>query len=111
MMTRMLTLALSLAAVATPAMAAESENATVEVRIDDLDLTRTADRERLDTRIKTAARSVCRSGLRGTAERARQSACASNAIEKKAGLQVARAIAQARNGTQLALLMIDNTTR
>lgn len=110
MMTRMLTLALSLAAVATPAMAAESENATVEVRIDDLDLTRTADRERLDTRIKTAARSVCRSGLRGTAERARQSACASNAIEK-AGLQVARAIAQARNGTQLALLMIDNTTR
>lgn len=108
MMTRMLTLALSLAAVATPALAAESENATVEVRIDDLDLTRTADRERLDTRIKTAARSVCRSGLRGTAERARRSACASNAIEK-AELQVERAVAQAQNGTKLALLMVDTT--
>ncbi|KGB53730.1 UrcA family protein [Sphingopyxis sp. LC363] len=108
MMTRTLTLALSLTAVATPAMAAESENATAEVRIDDLDLTRTADRERLDTRIKTAARSVCRSGLRGTAEQARQSACASNAIEK-AELQVERAVAQAQNGTKLALLMVDTT--
>ena len=106
MMTRTLTLALSLAATATPAVAAESENATVEVRIDDLDLTRTADRERLDTRIKTAARSVCRSGRRGAAEWAHQSACTSSAIEK-AGLQAERAVAQAQNGTQLALLMID----
>ena len=104
-MTRTLTLALSLAAIAMPAAAAESENATAEVRIDDLDLTRTPERERLDTRIKIAARSVCHSGLRGATERARQSACASSAIEK-AGLQVERAIAQAQNGTQLALLMI-----
>lgn len=106
MMTRTLILVLSLAAIANPAAAAESENATVEVRIDDLDLTRTADRERLDTRIKIAARSVCRSGLGGTAERARQSACSSNAIEK-AGLQAERAVAQAHSGTHLALLMID----
>ncbi|WP_168707839.1 UrcA family protein [Sphingopyxis sp. PAMC25046] len=108
MMTRTLTLALSLAVIGTPALAGERENAAVEVRIDDLDLTRTADRERLDTRIKTAARSVCRSGLRGTAERARQSACASNAIGK-AELQVERAVAQAQNEIKLALLMIDTT--
>ena len=59
MMTRTLILALSLTAAAAPVMAAETGNPAVEVRIDDLNLTRTADRERLDTRLKSAARSLC----------------------------------------------------
>lgn len=104
MMTRTLILALSLTTA--PAMAVANENRAVEVRIDDLNLTRTADRERLDTRLKSAARSVCRTGLRGAAETARQSACVSNALSS-VELQAKQAIARAQSGTQLALLMVD----
>ncbi|AJA09055.1 Putative secreted protein [Sphingopyxis fribergensis] len=106
MMTRTLILALSLTAAAAPAMAAGNGNRTVEVRIDDLNLTHTADRERLDSRLKNAARSVCRTGLRGAAENARRSACLSNVLAKVAP-KARQAIARAQNGTQLALLMVD----
>ncbi|KGB53991.1 hypothetical protein FG91_02237 [Sphingopyxis sp. LC81] len=105
MMTRTLILALSLTAAAAPALAAETGNRAVEVRIDDLNLTRTADRERLDTRLKSAARSLCYTGLRGAAENARQSACLSDVLAR-AEPQTKQAIARAQNGTQLALLMI-----
>lgn len=106
MMTRTLILTLSLTAAAAPAMAAETGNRSVEVRIDDLNLTHAADRERLDTRLKSAARSVCRTGRRGAAENARQSACLSNALANVEP-QTMQAIARAQNGTQLALLMVD----
>lgn len=106
MMTRTLILALSLTVAAVPAMAAETGNPAVEVRIDDLNLTHTADRERLDTRLKSAARSVCRTGLRGAAENARQSACLADILANVAP-QTRQAIARAQNGTQLALLMLD----
>lgn len=105
MMTRTLILALSLAASAIPATAAENENATVEVRIDDLDLSRAADRERLDTRVKSAARSVCRTNLRRAGEGSRQAACVTAALAQ-AEPQAARAIAAAQDGSRLALLMI-----
>ena len=107
MMTRTLILALSLTAAAAPVMAAETGNSAVEVRIDDLDLTRPADRERLDIRLKSAARSVCRTGLRGAAENARQSACLSDALANVEP-QTRQAIARAQNGTQLVLLMISS---
>jgi len=105
MMTRTLILALSLTAAAAPVMAAETETPAVEVRIDDLDLTRPADRERLAIRLKSAARSICDTGLRGAAENARQSACLSDALANVEP-QSRQAIARAQNGTQLALLMI-----
>ena len=101
-----LTLPLSPPAAATPARAAETGNPAVEVRIDDLNLTRATDRQRLDTRLKSAARSVCRTGLRGAAENARQSACLADVLAN-VGPQTRRAIARAQNGTQLALLMLD----
>ena len=106
MMTRTLILALSLTAAAAPAIAAETGNPTVEVRIDDLNLTQATDRERLDTRLKSAARSVCYTGLRGAAESARQSACLSNTLAKIEP-QTKQAIARAQGGTQLALLMVN----
>lgn len=105
MMTRTLTLALSLTVATVPA-AAQTEGATAAVSTAGLDLTRTADRERLDTRVKSAARRLCRSGLRGTAENARQSACVAAALANAAP-QAERAIAQAQGGTQLALLMVE----
>lgn len=104
MMTRTLILALSLTAVAMPA-AAQAEDKAIAVRIDDLNLTRTTDRNQLDTRLKSAARSVCNTGLRGTAENSRRAACVSAALAQ-AEPQAKRAIVQTQNGTQLALLMV-----
>lgn len=104
MMTRSLTLALSLAISAMPA-AAQTGSKAAEVHVDDLDLTQATDRERLDFRLKTAARSVCYTGLLGAAERARLSGCISGTLAR-AKPHAARAIAQAQGGTQLALLMV-----
>jgi UrcA family protein len=107
MMTRTLILALSFAAAVVPA-AAQAEGRTATVRIDDLDLTRATDRERLDTRLKSAARSVCRTNLRRAGESSRQAACLTGALAQ-AEPQVAQAIAEAQDGTRLALLMIGTT--
>ena len=104
MMTRTLILALSLTAIAMPA-AAHAEDKAATVRIDDLNLSRATDRDRLDTRLKSAARAVCNTGLHGAAENSHRAACVSAALAQTEP-QAKRAIAQAQNGTQLALLMI-----
>lgn len=106
MMTRSLILAFSLTVAATPAIASETENKTVAVHVDDLNLTRAADRERLDIRVRSAARSVCRSGTRGLAEMTRQAECVAAAIARAEPL-AERAIARAQDGTRLALLMVN----
>ena len=105
MMTRTLILALSFAAAVVVPAAAQAEDRTATVRIDDLDLTRATDRERLDTRLKSAARSVCRTNLRRAGEGSRQAACLTAALAQ-AEPQAARAIAAAQDGSRLALLMI-----
>ena len=104
MMTRTLILALSLTVATVPA-AAHAEDKAATVRIDDLNLSRATDRDRLDVRLKSAARSVCTTGLRGTAANGRQTACIAAALAK-AEPQAAHAIAEAQHDTQLALLMI-----
>ena len=104
MTTRTLILALSLTAAAVPATA-QAEDKAAAVRIDDLNLSRAADRIQLNTRLKSAARSVCYTGLRGTAENSRRAACVSAALAQAEPL-AERAIAQSQGGTQLALLMI-----
>ncbi|MDO9369343.1 MAG: UrcA family protein [Sphingopyxis sp.] len=105
-MTRTLILALSLAAAASPVAAAETETTTATVRIDDLNLTRAGDRDRLDLRVKSAARLACRSDNRGAAESVHRSTCMTAALAD-ADRQTRRAIAQARGDTQLALLMVE----
>ena len=104
MITRTLILALSLTTAAVPAAAAETESTTATVRVDDLDLTKAGDRDRLDRRINNAARRACRPDRRGAAESARQTACIATALAD-AERQAGRAIARAQGGTQLALLM------
>ena len=104
MMTRTLILALSLTAVAMP-VAAHAEDKSAAVRIDDLNLSRATDRDRLDTRLKSAARAICNTGARGAAENSRRAACVSAALAQ-AEPRTARAIARTQGGTQLALLMI-----
>ena len=104
MMTRTLILALALTAAAAP-IAAQAQDKVAVVRLDGLDLTRATDRDQLNTRLKTAARSVCGTGLRGTKENNRRKACVSVAFAQ-AKLHAQRAIAQAQGAAQLALLMI-----
>ncbi|SEH11399.1 UrcA family protein [Sphingopyxis sp. YR583] len=103
-MTRTLSLALSLTAIAMPAAAQAEETATA-VRIDNLDLTRAGDRGKLDARLKSAARKICDNGVRGAAENSRRAACVSAALTQVEP-QAQRAIAQAQGGTRLALLMV-----
>src|SRR3546814_13124564 len=74
MMTRTLILALSFAAAGIPA-AAQAEDRTATVRIDDPDLTRPTDRERLATSLKSAARSVCAAHIPRSGERHSQEVC------------------------------------
>ena len=105
MKTRALILALSLTAAVAPAGAAETEKASIEVRIDDLYLANATDRERLEVRLESAARRLCHSGRRGLAESAHRSACVSEVLAGT-GPQAERAIARAQNGSRLALLII-----
>ena len=103
MMTRTLILALSLTVAGAPALAAEQPAA--EVRIADLDLSTAQGQQRLETRVKSAARSLCNNGARGVAEMTRQSQCIADVLAS-AKPQADRAIARAEGGTQLALLMV-----
>lgn len=106
MMTRTMILALSLTIGSAPALAAPAaDHATATIRIDDLRLTSAADQQRLDTRIKSAARSLCGTDRRGTTEMARKSQCIADALAS-AKPQAERLVAQAQSGTQLALLMV-----
>ncbi|WP_083734287.1 UrcA family protein [Sphingopyxis sp. KK2] len=102
MMTRTLILALSLTA-AVPAFAAEAP--TAEVRIADLDLSTAQGQQRLEIRVKSAARDLCVTGERGVAAMTRQSQCIAD-VMASAKPQADRAIARAEGGTQLALLMV-----
>ncbi|HWW57664.1 MAG TPA: UrcA family protein [Sphingopyxis sp.] len=105
MMIRTAILAMSLA-FGGPALAAPvSDDATIVVRIDDLNLASASGRETLDARVMTAARRLCRSDLRGTNELALQSQCIAGALAG-AKVQSERAIAEAGRGVQLAALPI-----
>ena len=104
MMTRTAILALSLAFVGTPAVAAADEGSAI-VRTSDLDLATAAGQHKLDQRVKSAAQRLCRSEGRGLAERALELECVEQVI---AGNQpkAERAIAAARGESRLALLMV-----
>lgn len=109
MMTRTIARALSLTIAAAPAIAAPpAETGNHEIRIDDLDLTSARDQQRLEIRIKSAARRICDNGVGGVAGRAQQSECMADTLAA-ARPQTDRAIARAQgsqNGARLALLML-----
>ena len=108
MMIRSAALALSLAFGGSALAAPVSDEATIVVRIDDLNLASASGREILDARVMTAARRLCRSDLRGTNELALQSQCIASALAS-AKAQSERAIAEADRGVQLAALPVKAT--
>lgn len=101
MITRTAIIALSLALGAPVIAAPASDSATEYVRIDDLNLALASDRQRLDARIESAARRLCRSDLRGTAELALRTECIA-AATNSAKAQAERAVAEADRGIRLA---------
>ena len=103
MMTRTLILALSLTVAGAPALAAEQS--TAEIRIADLDLATAQGQQRLETRVKIAARDLCSTGDRSLAARTLATQCITD-VMASAKPQADRAIARAEGGTQLALLMV-----
>jgi UrcA family protein len=86
--------ALALIVIANPAIAKAGEVTTIDVSVADLDLTRSADRTRLSTRVKNAARSICHSGLSGVSRLRFEAACIKAAMAS-AQPQVDQAIARA----------------
>lgn len=85
---------------ATPA-AATGATESVVVAIDDLDLARSQDQQRLDRRIDAAARSLCASGARGIAALQAERRCVALA-RASAAPQAEQAIALATSGRRLA---------
>lgn len=107
MITRTAILALSIAFAGTPALAAPAtDQQTRLVRVDDLDLAGVEGRDRLDSRLRSAARRICATVGRGVTERKMEADCMATTLAS-AKPQIERAIAQAGGGARLALLMIE----
>ncbi len=85
---------------AMPALA-QSETASANVYLHDIDLTSTDGQARLDRRINAAARAVCASGLRGLAARRAEDPCIAAALLDVAP-RAERAVALARIGRRMA---------
>ncbi|MDE1466690.1 UrcA family protein [Aurantiacibacter sp. D1-12] len=90
--------------IAAPAAAHESaeETITISVQTSDLDLSNTADQDRLNNRIDTAISRACRSGGRDLASRRAEAACRDSLSAEFAG-PVALAIGEAGSETYAAL--------
>ncbi|RJY08509.1 UrcA family protein [Aurantiacibacter aquimixticola] len=91
---------------AAPAAAQDAaEDVTIAVQTDDLDLTDTADQDRLDARVETAIRQACRSGGRDLTSRRVEAACR-NALADSIAPRVELAIIDA-NAPRLAALDLE----
>ena len=93
-----------------PALASTNSDdvRVAEVRIGDLDLSQSADQQRLTDRIARAARSVCSTGLRSLAARAAEGECVALAVNAAAP-DAQSAIARASSGTRMASIRITTT--
>ncbi len=108
MTTRAAILALTLALGGSPAFAASADADTgrIAVRTADLDLASARGRTQLDARLKSAARQLCRTGLRSVVDRAIEAQCIAETVAG-AQPQAANAVAQAARGeAQMALMMV-----
>lgn len=102
MKTRTVMIAAALAALATPAVAADR---SIIVTSSDLDLTQSADRAKLDSRIETATRMICETGARDAAALKAERECQADAIAN-ATAQKNLAVAKARD-VRLAAITVD----
>jgi UrcA family protein len=98
---RLMLASLALTCTTAPALAAQQDRVSVEVGVEDLDLSTARDQNRLDTRINSAAQKVCRSGVGGTAARMIETSCVKAALAN-AKPQVEVAIASSRGQVRIA---------
>lgn len=92
--------AAAFAAIATPAMAGDIPTATVNIA--DLDLTQRDDQRRLESRVETVARQICRTASFDAVSRKLERECRA-AVTADAAPKIAFAIAAARE-TRLATI-------
>lgn len=97
----LIALATAATLLAVPAAAQDATgNVTITVETNDLDLSSSADQQRLDSRVQTAIRRACRSGGRDLASRQVEAACRAS-LSDAASPSVELVIAQA-NETRFA---------
>lgn len=78
MIVRSLIASLALVAAASPALAQDVVN--VEISVTGLDLSQSADRERFETRLKSAVRDACRTGYFSPGARIAEQRCIDDVI-------------------------------
>lgn len=98
---RLMLASLALTCTTAPALAAQQDRVSVEVGVEDLDLSTARDQNRLDARIHSAARKICRSGSVGTAARMIEASCI-KATLANAKPQVEVAIANSQRPIRIA---------
>jgi UrcA family protein len=97
------TLALfALALTAAPIAAQANEEVAVKIGVNDLNLATQRDQNRLKTRVNSAARKVCDTGLRGTAVMHQEAKCVKAALAS-AQPQVELAIANSQGAVRIAI--------
>lgn len=84
------------ALIAAPATAShQTDTRAVDVSVDDLDLTQTADQQRLERRINSAVRTVCENNMRGLSATVAEQTCRKRALAAAridADTMIARAV-------------------
>jgi UrcA family protein len=95
------------AAVTSPVLAQPNDPVSATVQITDLNLATPKDRARLNTRVRSAAHIMCRSGLGGTAAQAIEAKCVQTALAS-ARPQVDLAIATASAAVQIAAVSLSH---
>jgi UrcA family protein len=106
MSVRIMLASLAITLTAAPAFAASQDQVSVEIGVDDLDLSTAKDQERLDTRIQSAAQKICRLGIGGTAARVIETGCI-KAVLASTTPQVEVAIANSRNPVRIAAVKLN----
>jgi UrcA family protein len=72
---------LAITCIAAPVIAAPQDQVSIQISVDDLDLSTARDQKILKNRLNSAAQKICRSGFKGTTARVAEQRCVKAALE------------------------------
>jgi UrcA family protein len=104
---RILLASLALTTTAAPVLASSQDQVSVEVAVEDLDLSTQKDQKRLGIRVNRAAQKICRSDRIGVAARAIEMECV-KVVLAKTRPQIEVAIANSRSRVRIATVQVNN---
>jgi len=105
MSARLMLASLAITCTATPVLASSQEMVSVEVSVEDLDLSTTKGQNLLNTRVSRAAKKICRTYHIGLAARALEMECVKSVLARTKP-QVEVAIANSRSQTRIASVQV-----